>query len=259
MQPHLHSPADLNLTYEDVLIETPDKEKLHAWWLPASTSEDIRGSILYLHGNAENVSTHFANVAWLPGEGYNVLALDYRGYGKSTGQPDLQGVLTDIESGFNRLLTMNTEGKPVFILGQSIGGALALSFTGNSDQAKQHLSALVIDAGFESFRGIAREKVAELWLTWPFQYPLSWLIPSSYDPIHFIKNIPPIPTLFIHSKNDQIIPYTHGQTLFSLANAPKHFISTETPHIGSFMSAKTRTDTVEFLLKAVETPVQRQE
>ncbi len=252
LKTHLHTPDELNLAFEDVIIDTADNEQLHAWWFPSSTPTKPLGTILFLHGNAENISTHFASIAWLPKEGYNVLALDYRGYGRSTGEPDLKGALTDIDAAFNWLMTNKSELAPFIILGQSIGGALTLSFVGNSEIAQSNTKALIIDSGFESFQGIAREKLATFWLTWPLQYPLSWLITSRYDPIWVIQNIKPIPILYIHSINDQVIPYEHGKKLHELSMPTATLLTTNAPHISSFMLQSARQSTLEYLHKMIE-------
>src|SRR5438128_400135 len=73
-----------------------DGLELYGWFLPAKGSP--LGTILHLHGNAENISTHFAGVAWMPARGFNVFVFDYRGYGASEGQPDLEGAQKDIDA-----------------------------------------------------------------------------------------------------------------------------------------------------------------
>lgn len=77
------TPERLGLDYEDVHLTAADGTKLHAWLLLAQG--EAHGFVLFLHGNAENISTHIHNVAWLPAEGYQILLLDYRGYGRSEG------------------------------------------------------------------------------------------------------------------------------------------------------------------------------
>ena len=74
-------------------LAAPDGTKLHAWFLPAGGT--ARGTVLHLHGNAANVSNHLPLVAWMPARGYNVLMLDYRGFGKSEGRPTLDGIVED--------------------------------------------------------------------------------------------------------------------------------------------------------------------
>lgn len=59
---------------------------------------EANATVLFLHGNAENISTHFRSIAWMPAEGFNVLALDYRGYGASAGTPSLEGMQLDIDA-----------------------------------------------------------------------------------------------------------------------------------------------------------------
>src|SRR5262245_34036961 len=81
-QPHRQqvlTPKQFGLAFEEVRIRTADGLALNAWFLPAKGP--AAATVLHLHGNAENISTHFTNVAWMPAEGFNVLALDYRGYG----------------------------------------------------------------------------------------------------------------------------------------------------------------------------------
>ncbi|MFO8142707.1 MAG: alpha/beta hydrolase, partial [Marinobacter sp.] len=97
------TPDRLNLDYQDIYLDTADGETLHGWWLPAMTEEPAKGTIYYLHGNAQNISAHIFNVAWLPEQGYNVFTIDYRGYGQSTGAPDIEGTLHDAETGLRWL------------------------------------------------------------------------------------------------------------------------------------------------------------
>jgi len=124
------TPDRLNLDYEDVYLDTADGETLHGWWLPAKTDGPSKGTIYYLHGNAQNVSAHILNVAWLPPKGYNVFTLDYRGYGQSTGAADIEGTLHDVETGLRWLAEHHTD-QPLFLLGQSLGGANGFSATNN--------------------------------------------------------------------------------------------------------------------------------
>ena len=78
--------------------------RLHGWFLPAQIPS--RGTILFLHGNAENVSTHIGSVAWLPAEGFNVFLIDYRGYGLSEGVPTLDGLHRDVEAAIAKVFTL---------------------------------------------------------------------------------------------------------------------------------------------------------
>ena len=83
---------------------TPDGLKLHGWHLKAK--DKSRGTILQLHGNAENISTHVNSVLWLALEGYDVFNFDYRGYGKSEGSPTLDGVHIDARAALETVLKL---------------------------------------------------------------------------------------------------------------------------------------------------------
>ena len=245
------TPDRLNLSYDDVYLDTADGETLHGWWLPAETPEsDAKGTVYFLHGNAQNISSHLLNVAWLPGEGYNVFILDYRGYGKSTGAPDIDGALHDVETGL-RWLAGNTDvkGRPVYILGQSLGGALAIPLASEWTRRREqpHLDGLILDGTFSGFRKIAREKLGAFWLTWPFQIPLSWTIPADYEGVDYIDDISPIPVMIIHSVRDGIIPFHHVEALYEAAEEPKEFLQTDTPHAATFVIPGYREAVLEFM------------
>lgn len=245
------TPDRLNLSYDDVYLDTADGETLHGWWLPAETPEsDAKGTVYFLHGNAQNISSHLLNVAWLPGEGYNVFTLDYRGYGKSTGTPDIDGALHDVETGL-RWLAVNPDvkGRPVYILGQSLGGALAIPLASEWTQRREQprLDGLILDGTFSGFRKIAREKLGAFWLTWPFQIPLSWTIPADYEGVDYIDDISPIPVMIIHSVRDGIIPFHHGEALYEAAEEPKEFLQTDTPHAATFVIPGYREAVLEFM------------
>ncbi|QSP95040.1 alpha/beta hydrolase [Marinobacter salinisoli] len=248
------TPGRLNLDYEDVFLKTSDGETLHGWWLPAATSEtEPLGTVYFLHGNAQNLSSHILNVAWLPEQGYNVFALDYRGYGQSTGAPDIEGVLNDVETGLNWLGTRpEVQSGGLFVLGQSLGGALGLTLA--SEWVKRgkepEIDGVVIDGAFSGFRGIAQEKLGSFWLTWPLQIPLSWTIPDDYEGVDRIDDISPVPVLVIHSLRDEVIPFHHGKALYEAADYPKELIATDTPHGATFIISAHRESTMAFFANA---------
>lgn len=247
------TPDRLELAYEDVWIDTPDGETLHAWWLPAEG--EPQGHVYFLHGNAQNISSHILNVSWLPEAGYNVLLLDYRGYGQSSGAADLAGALHDVETGLRWLgRKKDTDQQPVYLLGQSLGGALAITLASEWVPREQQpaLTAVIVDSTFAGFRDIAREKLGDFWLTWPFQVPLSWTVSDQYEGVDLIGRISPVPVLVIHSVRDGIIPFHHGTELYDAAEKPKSFLRTDMPHAGSFMLPEYQDATVAFMKDAIE-------
>jgi hypothetical protein len=218
-RPMVITPARIGLEYRDVYLQTPDGVRLHAWYLPAQGQ--ARGTVLFLHGNAENISTHIASVYWLPAQHYNVLLPDYRGYGESTGTPSLPGLVTDAETGIAWLAArpeVRAQGMAVF--GQSLGGSLAVYAVAHSPY-RARIKAVIIDSAFSSYRRIAREKLAAFWLTWPLQWPLALTVDDQYSPIDAIADISPIPLLIIHSVHDAIVPVSHAEALYAEAKQPK--------------------------------------
>ncbi|PXX93590.1 alpha/beta hydrolase [Marinobacter vulgaris] len=242
------TPDRLNLNYENVFLDTPDGETLHGWWLPAEA--EAKGTVYFLHGNAQNISSHIMNVAWLPGEHYNVFLIDYRGYGRSTGAPDIEGTLHDSEAGFRWLIEHpDVQKRPLFLLGQSLGGALgtALASEWVKRDEQPPLDGVILDGTFSGFRTIAREKLGEFWLTWPLQIPLSWTITDEYEAHERIGDISPVPVMVIHSVRDGIIPFHHGQRLFEAAEEPKEFLQTDTGHGATFVIPAYRETVLDFM------------
>lgn len=247
------TPERLNLAYEDVFLETSDGETLHGWWLPAES--DAKGTVYFLHGNAQNISSHIMNVAWLPERHYNVFLIDYRGYGRSTGAPDIEGALHDAETGLRWLTDKpEIEDQPLFLLGQSLGGALGVVLASEWTEREEQppLDGVILDGTFSGFRSIAREKLGDFWLTWPFQVPLSWTITDEYEAYEYIGNVSPIPVMVIQSERDGIIPFHHGRRLYEAAREPKKFLRTDTPHAATFAIPAYKEAMLEFMARSAE-------
>jgi fermentation-respiration switch protein FrsA (DUF1100 family) len=240
------TPDALGLKYEDVNLTTHDGIRLHGWFL--LTQGEPRGTVFFLHGNAQNISTHIYSVAWLPKSGYQVFLLDYRGYGLSEGSPGLPEVLTDVATGFQWLMSEpRVAKKNLFLLGQSLGANLGAYFAGANPEVRDRLSGLILDAPFASYREIAREKLAQFPITWPFQYPLSQLMPDAYSPIKNIAELSPLPLLIICSEADDIVPAHHSIALFEAAGEPKSLWLTQGVHIATFGQEKNRLRLLAFL------------
>lgn len=221
-QPHrqrILTPEMFGLAYEEVRFKTSDGLELFGWFLPAQG--DAAGTIMFLHGNAENISTHVSAIAWLPARELNVFIIDYRGYGASAGSASLAGAQQDIDAAMRTLLARSDiDANRIVVYGQSLGGALAAYNVAHSPY-RGHIRALVVDSAFSSYTGITREKLAAIWLTWPFQWLASLTVDESFGPLATIKLISPIPLLVIHGDQDVIVPVHHGQRLYDAALEPK--------------------------------------
>ena len=241
------NPVAQQFSPEDIYFNTSDGLTLNGWFFQA-TDRESRATVLVLHGNAENLSRHVNSVLWLTREGFNLFIFDYRGYGKSQGSPGIKGVHLDAEAALEALLSMpRVDKQRIVVLGQSIGGAIAVYTVANTPY-KDRIAALIIDSAFSSYRGIAREKLAQFFITWPLQYPLSYLVGDSYSPIRWIGKVSNVPVLIIHGDKDPVVPMHHGQMLYEAARDPKEFWETTVPgHVMSFSDAGVREKFVRYL------------
>ena len=241
-------PGRLGLSYRELSIDTTDGLALHGWFLPAEPDRDTGCSILFLHGNAGNVSTHLPIVAWLPAAGYGVLIFDYRGYGRSQGTPSLSGLQRDFDAALGALLSKGEIApENVIVFGQSLGGAVAVTALAASPR-RHEIKALVIEGAPSDYRGITREKLAAVWLTWPLQWPLAQIMTDDFRPAEAIVEISPTPVLVIHGQADRIVPPHHGEALFEAAGEPKALWQLEGGrHIAALNEEEHRRALVQFL------------
>ncbi|MDQ5984607.1 MAG: hypothetical protein CSYNP_00302 [Syntrophus sp. SKADARSKE-3] len=241
-----HTPTELGLTFHDVFLKTPDDVQIHSWFLRAKGIP--KGTVFVLHGNAQNISSHFTSVAWLPASGYHVFIMDYRGYGDSTGTPDITMVFLDIKTAMTWLFKMpDVKQMPIFLLGQSLGAALGVYFLGTDPDVKQNLAGVILDGCFSRYRMIVKEKMAESWLTWSFQDAFALFISDKYDPEDYIAKLFQLPILIIHSQGDRVVPFHHGKLLYEQAREPKLFIESEGGHIATFRYERCRRDLLKFM------------
>ncbi len=245
----ISTPKEAGLEYQDVWLQAEDQTKLHAWWIPAQGAQpDSNIMLLYVHGNAENISTHSRSIYWLPANGVSVLALDYRGFGASEGKARMPEMLQDLEAAALWMRQQYPQ-KELIILGQSIGAAIAINFAAQAVETYQ-IQALVLDAPFTGFSSAARSAMSKSvigWLIWPFTI----LIPSQWDPIKHIDKID-IPVLVMHSPTDEIVPYKLGRKLYNTwqKTHPQQqlcWLDSKGSHIMSFAFLELRQATLSFI------------
>lgn len=253
-QPHgiqVHTPEQLGLRSEVAHLRAADGVALYGWFLPAEGT--AAGTVLFLHGNAENISTHIFSVAWMPAQGFNVLLIDYRGYGASEGKASLAGAQLDIDAAMQWLLARkDIDTQRIALFGQSLGGALAIYNVAHSPY-REHVRALITDSAFSDYRSIVREKLAGFWLTWPFQWLPRLTVDDRYAPLAAVAALSPIPLLVIHGERDAIVPVDHARRLFDAARPPKQlWIEPEAGHIQSLHDAALRARFVGYLRAAFD-------
>ncbi len=247
----IQTPERAGLRYETVKLRAADGVDLLTWFLPARGTP--QATVLFLHGNAENISTHFFNVAWMPGEGFNVLALDYRGYGGSGGTPSLAGVQLDIDAALEALLERpDVDRRRIVLFGQSLGGALAIHYAARGKQ-RGALRAVIADSTFADYRAIVKEKLAGFFLTWPFQWLPALTVDNDYAPLASVRAVSPLPLLLIHGERDGIVPIHHSKRLYDAATEPRElWLVPEAGHIQSVGDPALRRRLTEFILRAVQ-------
>ena len=227
------TPEFISLDYDDLTLSTSDGIKLNAWWIP---NPDARATLLFLHGNAGNISHRLDSINIFYQLGLSVLIIDYRGYGKSTGKPSEQGTYIDAETAWDYLTKeKKINSDEIIIFGRSLGGAIATQL------GEKHLSAaLIVESGFTSIADIGKHYYPYL--------PTSLLTRIKYPSINRIPNIKS-PVLIIHSVNDDIVPYKFGRQLFDKANNPKVFLEIDGNHNDGFLvSGKKYTDGVNHFI-----------
>lgn len=250
MQTQVTTPEQLGTHYDDLYLTTEDNTRLHGWKLYAETQR--RGAILYFHGNAENISTHFRNVLWLTKLGYDVYLFDYRGYGYSEGEPDLDLIIRDAELMIGNIVTRQDTSN-IIIIGQSLGGSIAIYAVAHSAY-KDNITALISVSAFSDYRAVAQDTLSKSWLFWLFQWPLSYTISNEYSPVESVAQVAPIPLIIMHSPNDQIIEPYHAERLFEKAKQPKQLLQVEGSHNAVFKYDSNRDAMLETLGKLQKIP-----
>jgi uncharacterized protein len=217
-QKKIFDPSRVALT-ETVHIALKDGTQIHGWWFGAKTAKSL-GTVIFFHGNAENLTSHFMNLAWLPWESYNYFIFDYPGYGLSTGEPTPENT---VEAGKEALrwVAKNKDSSPLIVFGQSLGGAVAHRSVLDL-QKEISFRALILDSTFMSYRSLARKKASEHFITWLFQ-PVAWLLMSdSFAPEDPMQRAG-IPLLVIHGDADRVVPFSEGERVFAESAEPKEF------------------------------------
>jgi len=242
------NPGQDNVLFRDVRFDSGDGISLHGWLLCPNV-QDPRGTILFLHGNAENIGTHTRSVLWLVEAGYEVFSFDYRGYGSSGGkEPDIPGVHRDARAAVAKVLSLPGVTRDRFVVfGQSLGGAVAVHTVATAPP-EQRPRALILDSPFSGYRRIVRDKLEAMIVTWPFAWPASLFFDDSYSPERWIGRAGPGPVIVIHGTADRVVPYEHGKILYGLAPEPKGFWTIEGGgHTTALRNAEVRAQFLAFL------------
>ncbi|MGH8443203.1 MAG: alpha/beta hydrolase [Nevskiaceae bacterium] len=211
------TPAALGLPFEEITLTAEDGVRLHGWWVPAP---DARRTLVHFHGNAGNISHRLELLQIFHGLGLNVLMFDYRGYGRSEGAPTEAGMYLDAEAAWSHLLARGVRPADIVLHGQSMGGAVAAHLA-----AQREPAALVLESAFTSAPDVAAD--IYWWL------PVRLLARLRLDTRAALAQVRS-PVLVIHSRDDEIIPFAHGQALHAAAPGRKTLVEIRGDHNGAF-------------------------
>jgi len=202
------TPADAGLDFVDVHFNAEDGVRLHGWWVPGQVNE---APLLWFHGNAGNLSNRVALLELLHDElDVGVFMFDYRGYGRSEGNPSEAGLYADARAALEAT-QMHAEVRQdeIVVVGQSLGAAVAVELA-----STHSVRGVVLEAAFTSIPDMARHHYSFL-PVWP-------LLKTSFDSEARISSID-APLLMSHGADDDIVPLDMGRELFAAAEEPKEF------------------------------------
>lgn len=218
------TPQDAGFSFEEVSIATSDGLQLHGWFVPA---EQSKATVLFLHGNAGNISHRLDSIAIFRELGLDTLIIDYRGYGQSEGNPGEQGTYLDAQAAWDYLVSSRgIAPEKIVIFGRSLGGAIAAWLA-----AENTAAAVIIESCFSSALDMARR-------LYPFM-PAKLITRLKYPVSDYVGRLK-IPLLVIHSHDDEIIPFSMGQAIFEAAAEPKAMLELTGDHNDGFLLNRDR-------------------
>ncbi len=212
------TPTDVGMDFQYVSITTTDGVMLHGWFIAGQSSRVL----LFFHGNAGNISHRLDSIAQFRELGLSVLIIDYRGYGQSAGRTTERGIYRDADAAWRYLIDdRGIVANDIVIFGRSLGASVA------SRLASEHQPlALIVESSFTSVPDIAQDLYP--WL------PARWLSRLSHATRDYVRDVR-CPILIIHSRDDEIIPFRHGEAIFASANEPRTLLTIRGTHNDAFL------------------------
>lgn len=192
-------------------FDSTQRSHLVALWV--TQTEPTAATILYLHGQGGHIDYYWDWVMRLWDLGYNIFIVDYRGYGKSSGKPDEQGLYDDADAALHYLeQSLQVPRDAIVTWGYSLGTGVASHLA-----AKTPTGAVVLEAPYTSMTRLVQGSA-------PYSVPADWLTSTEFNTISRVADIQ-APIVIVHGTADRRIPYWMGRRVYNKAHEPKRFVS----------------------------------
>jgi uncharacterized protein len=211
------------LPIQETWLRTVDGVKLYSWWIPA---EGAQFTFLVFHGNAANIANRTDLYRFLRNLPANVLAVEYRGYGRSEGQPSEAGLYRDAVAAWEYAVhNLGISPNHIIAFGASLGTAIAVNLAANREVA-----GVALVAPFASSRAVARR-------VYPFLPGAGSVVRSKFDTAAKLTSVR-APIFIAHCTGDPVLPFALGEEVYRLAHEPKVFLRVEGAcHEEAFLTA----------------------
>jgi hypothetical protein len=201
------TPAQAGLTRaEEVALTTADGEHIFAWHVAPGDGKPV---ILYFHGNGGALHYRVGRFQKLIDDGLGLVAVEYRGYGGSSGSPSERGLIADAEAAY-AFAAARYSTSQIVVWGESLGTGVAVAIA-----AEKPVGRVILEAPFTSAYAVGAERYWYL--------PVRLLMKDQFRSDERIRKVT-APLLILHGVQDQVVPYAQGEQLFDLANKPKHIV-----------------------------------
>lgn len=212
------SPYSRGMTFDEVFFESGDGTRLTGWFIYAKDVADpcqAKGTVIHMHGNAQNMTAHWQLAEWLPLRGYHLFTFDYRGFGQSDGVPEPKGVFEDAVAALDYVRSRpDIDTEKLFVFGQSMGGMLAIAATSASPEG---VLAVFAESPVHSYSLLFRDGIPE-------HRPQ---VDHAYCAAGWVAQLAPVPLLLLHGTSDNVVDYSHSLALMEEAKAPKRLVTIE--------------------------------
>ena len=232
------TPEEVGLDFERVAIETSDGGEFVAWWIPSESSQEsgAEKAVLLCHGNAGNIGHRLHFAEFFHSLGLSALLFDYRGFGDSPGEPSEAGTYLDAQAAYDFIVARGYAPEQIVVFGESLGAAVAIDLA-----LQRPVARLVTESAFQSVPKLGSDMYP--WL------PVRWLARTHYASVDKAAALR-VPWLIVHSPDDTLVPFHHGEALLAQAGPTARLLRTEGDHNdgGMFRRESWRVEVSAFLL-----------